>query len=342
MKVRFNNSKEIEPANDGGLKVMYAPGKRAAYRLRWYLILLIVSSPLLWLAFRLVSAVAIIEAPALLYRPLSEVRAMESGVVGRLHVQQGEQVAPGDLLVSLENPALAAQQILLEDGTNGVPAQLAGSAFERQRQALQLLVDSARARVKDIAHLVAAGAATRGELQQAQDLLNDRLATLAGFERGMELGREEALAMQRNRGELRILAKRLELLQVKAAVAGTVSEIMVHEGESAGPGTLLLALHTEQQWQLQVYLDPRQRNLARTGQPLKLRLPDGSWFDALVASEPQLVSRLPQSMRRELGSGELGLVVMVEPLTPIPAHWLLENLQLTARFPGGLLARLGW
>ena len=48
MKIRFNSDKERNPTQDGGLKVLYAPGKRVAFRLRWYLILLLISSPLLW------------------------------------------------------------------------------------------------------------------------------------------------------------------------------------------------------------------------------------------------------------------------------------------------------
>ncbi|MCB4714643.1 hypothetical protein LHK99_28755 [Klebsiella quasipneumoniae] len=35
-----------------GLQVLYAPGKRLAFRVRWYLILLAVLSPLLWLIGR--------------------------------------------------------------------------------------------------------------------------------------------------------------------------------------------------------------------------------------------------------------------------------------------------
>ncbi len=35
MKVRFSSQKEQDPTREEGMKVLYAPGKRAAFRLRW-------------------------------------------------------------------------------------------------------------------------------------------------------------------------------------------------------------------------------------------------------------------------------------------------------------------
>ena len=50
MKIRFDSRKELNPTQEQGLTVLYAPGKRMAFRVRWYLILLLVASPLIWLA----------------------------------------------------------------------------------------------------------------------------------------------------------------------------------------------------------------------------------------------------------------------------------------------------
>ena len=44
MKVRFASSKERSPDQENGLKVLYGPSRRVAYKLRWYLILLLVGA----------------------------------------------------------------------------------------------------------------------------------------------------------------------------------------------------------------------------------------------------------------------------------------------------------
>ena len=103
MKIRFNSDKERNPTQDGGLKVLYAPGKRVAFRLRWYLILLLISSPLLWVFGRLGVGYLRVEAPAQIQVPVLELRALEAGTVAELPVKAGDQVRPGQLLLSLDN-----------------------------------------------------------------------------------------------------------------------------------------------------------------------------------------------------------------------------------------------
>ncbi len=64
MKVRFTSNKERNPTQDGGLKVIYAPSKRIAYRLRWYLILLVVASPFIWFSSKLIGTMVLVDTPA--------------------------------------------------------------------------------------------------------------------------------------------------------------------------------------------------------------------------------------------------------------------------------------
>ena len=49
MKVNFHLDKKNKPQSESGMKVAYGQAKRGGYRLRWYLILAIVISPLLFI-----------------------------------------------------------------------------------------------------------------------------------------------------------------------------------------------------------------------------------------------------------------------------------------------------
>ena len=51
MKVKFHLDKKNKPQSDDGVKVAYGQAKRGGYRFRWYLILSLVISPLLFVAY---------------------------------------------------------------------------------------------------------------------------------------------------------------------------------------------------------------------------------------------------------------------------------------------------
>lgn len=334
MKVRFTSSKEREPTVDGGLKVIYAPSKRIAFRLRWYLILLIVASPVLWFAGKVFSGMLLVEAPAHIILPSTELRALESGVIRHLSVKAGDEVAAGMLLVSLDNPVLRAQQRAITDTLQVKP--LSTMLLQRQQQILSQQLERARLRSIELEQLVNIGAATRGELSEAFDALSDRQAALVEFEYRLNPTSDQQASSRRNLGELTVLSGRLEQLQILAGEDGIVRSVEVNEGESVGPGTLLMQLQTSGEVEIQVFLDARQRELAHPGQALKLRLPDGTWLAAQVASEPSIAARLPAGMRSTFAANELGLLVKVQPIEPLAQEWKLNNLPITARFPNQL------
>lgn len=334
MKVRFSSVKERDPTIDGGIKVIYAPSKRIAYRLRWYLILLLVASPVLWFAGKMISGMVLLEAPARTVQPLIEIRALDSGMIRSLPVEAGDQVAAGALLILLDNPALLAQQQAINDTLQVLP--LASTLAQSQQKSMLQQLERANQRGIELERLVSMGAATRGELDQARDLINDRQAALADFERKLEPTIAQQIHSRRNQSELVVLEKRLEQLNIRSASDAIVRNVVVNEGEAVGPGTLLMQLQQSGIVEIEIYLDARHREYARIGQPLKLRLPDGQWLDAQVTSEPKVVTRLPAGMRSAFDADASKLLLMVEPIELLGQEWQFDNLPLTARFPNRL------
>ncbi len=66
MKVNFHLDKKNKPQSESGMKVVYGQAKRGGYRLRWYLILAIVVSPLLFMAYYLFRTQVLVTAPAII------------------------------------------------------------------------------------------------------------------------------------------------------------------------------------------------------------------------------------------------------------------------------------
>lgn len=330
MKVRFSSQKEHDPTREGGLKVLYAPGKRAAFRLRWYLILLLVASPFLWFVSKLVMEIALVEAPARILQPTLEIRALEGGQVVQLHVKPGQDVEAGSSLVTLNNPGLMAEKIQLEAAL-GLARPTAGQLAQRQQSGIQSQIDRATTRVQELEQLLANGAATRGELAAARDQLDNRKNELTAFLRSLEPPQSLAGETARERQQLLMLEQRLTQLRLRAPESGYIRDIEVVEGENTGPGNLLMRLVRDQPPEIHVFLSAHRIELAREGQ--QLQLPDGQWLEAKVSDVPRGVQRLPPDLRSPFGTNELGLLVKVDTLKPLPRQWRIDNVPVTARFP---------
>lgn len=335
MKIRFDSSKERKPTHDQGLKVLYAPGKRVAFQLRWYLILLLVASPLLWFVVKLTYGAWIIEAPAQVLLPVAEVRARDAAQVSRLTVKEGDKVQAGQVLMGMDNPEWRqrlGQLQSLSDGTE----RLAQPADKMLRSVLLRQLDRARERLALVQRLLQEGAATQGEALAAATERDQREAELLAFDQREALLRQQPAAghdAAMQKADQVWLQSRLDGLQVKARENATVAEILVHEGENVGAGTVLMRLESVAAPTVWVYLDPADGAYATPGQALKLRFPDGQWLAAKVVSTADRAHRLPDDLRTPFSGAQSGLLVPVEVDGAFPSQWLINQLPLRARFP---------
>lgn len=329
MKIKFSSAKERQPTQEQGLQVLYAPGKRLAFRLRWYLILLTVVSPLLWLLGRWMLALWLIEAPAQLHLPGGELRARDGAQVQQVLVQPGQRVMAGDVLVRLDNPEWRARRFLLE-AAQSAPSEYDRSALEREGALLQALLERARVRLEQTQRLYEAGAATRGELLAATDQRDARLRDIYQLEQR----RQPTLDPDQRQRELELawLDSRLQGLELRAEEDGKVGEIMVAPGENVGPGMPLLRLERAGEAQVWIYLHPRHAANAAVGQPLSLIFPDGSQRPAVVVQAVDNAAQVPTELRPPFSAPERSLRVLAR-VDDLPEAWRIDRLGLKARFP---------
>lgn len=337
MKIRFDSRKEQNPSQEQGLDVLYAPGKRMAFRVRWYLILFLVASPLIWLAGKLIFSLLLIDAPAQLRLPMQEVRARDAGRVEQLNVKTGDQVQPGQSLVRLDNPEWRARLAQLES----VQAQIAPvsqiDSGAAERQLLKARLSQAEQRVQQWERLVQQGAATRAEVLTAATERDALRSDLLAFERREQMARQspqgfDKEVMQQN-AELQWLKTRLDALSVVAPDAGRISDVLVTEGENVGPGTVLMRLELPADPLLWIYLEPSNISYAEVGQPLRVRMPDGEWLDAHVVQTVESASRTPVDLRGPFAASQVGLQVAARFDLPLPVRWRIDQLPLSVRFP---------
>lgn len=336
MKIRFASEKERQPTREQGLKVLYAPGKRLAFRVRWYLILFAVVSPLLFLSGRWLLTLLLIEAPAQVVLPVVEIRAHSQGQVKRVAVQAGDLVQAGQVVIELDNPEWRERLRLLGSApVDAANKPRASPAEDGERSVIGAQLDRAEDRLRQIVSLFEQGAATRGELQAAFEARDARLREQYQLEQRRLVATPMATDNFERERELERgwLDSRLAGLSLHATHSGRIQQIHVSEGEGVGPGTLMLSVATEEPAQVWVYLDAKHISQASVGKPLTLIFPGGEKRPARVIRAVSEAAMAPADLRLPFSAAQRSLRVLVEPQGGIPDAWRIDHLGLRARFP---------
>lgn len=337
MKIRFDSRKELSPTQEHGLSVLYAPGKRMAFRMRWYLILFLVASPLMWLGGKLVYSMLMIDAPAQLRLPILEVRARDTGRVEQLYVKAGDQVQADQPLANLDNPEWRARLSQLAAISADVTHSSNTQLDDRERQLLRARIARSQERVKLLEELVTRGAVSRGEVLAAQSELDGFRADMVAFERREQLANQGPLSVEREvvqqNAEQQWLKTRLAALPVNAEQGGRIAEVLVNPGENVGAGTLLMRIEQQEDPLLWIYLEPLNITYAAIGQPLRVRMPNGDWLDAHVVQAVDSAGRTPTVLRGPFAASEMGLQVAARFDAPLSPRWRIDQLPLNVRFP---------
>lgn len=333
MKVRFASSKERSPDLEQGLKVLYGPSRRVAYRLRWYLILLLVASPLLWVGGRLGLAALQQRAPAQLALATTELRAPDSGTVERVLVQAGQRVQAGQLLVQLDNPQWRLRLNQLRPPQPAGPDRLGRSALALQGESVGLQGQM----VELFRSLHQQGGLSSAELLAAEVQLKVFQVGLLDLRRRLRQERFQVegdpIASLREERERTWLQARLGQLGLRARTGGRVMEVMVSAGENVGPGSLLVRLERPEPPRLWIYLRPDQASWAQPNRTVGVQMPNGQWRQAQVLTTADLARRLPSGLPAPLGLEGLTLQVPARFLGPLPAQWSVDQLPLQVLFP---------
>ncbi|MGC9193847.1 MAG: HlyD family secretion protein [Syntrophobacteraceae bacterium] len=355
MKITFRSPKSVAPDREHGMSLPYAAGKRATSRWRWYLLVLLVTAPLLFLIAKIFYAALIVTAPGFVRLERIEVNTQMAGWVKRVMVKPGETVVRGQLLAVLANQDLDQRQSLLQTELKAMTTTSAG-AFPEYAKVLNALESSQNLAQKQLAYyadqfkninfLFHKGAATiaernaaRAQLYQAQMNLQQIQSSLAA--RQLE---EQRLCKPDRASEIKSRVIRAELDEIElqkarlvytSPVRGRVLELRARPGQSLSQGELLLTLGNLDDICIQAFLDPKYLSYARPGHSVTVTLDDGSKFSAVVRQKPQMTARLPQAAATSLSDRQYMLLVTCDMPQTLPRNDWVDNLPVTVRFPFG-------
>jgi multidrug resistance efflux pump len=350
MKIRFQSAKSSTPDRERGIQVPYAPAKRALARWRWYLIVLLVSLPLVYLLAQLATSVLFVSAAGLIRLERVPINAKIAGTVERIEVRTSSRVAPGQLLAVLHNAELAQREGLVEAELNARRAAVemdftAGLAeLQANVRLARKVVDHQAGHLKNVRLLFDQGAATVAELNlahaqmhQAEIGLNQAHAALAAQQAGplrlQAPDRENETRIAMLQAEREAIGTQKARLTSKSPVEGVVLEVFAQPGQSVGQGEPLLMLGNQALVFVAAYLEPRHIRYARAGQTATVRLEDGSRLAAVVREKPEFTARVPAAITPALGGREYMLLLTLDLAEPLPAAHRVDTLPVRVSFP---------
>lgn len=321
MKIRFTSTRSA-PDIDQGIKVPYAPPKRHAFRLRWYLILLLASSPLLYVFWGILSSWWLIEAPAYIELPVYSITAPQSAQVSAVHVQEYQHVQKGQPLLELRRAELDARAQTLRQLITS-PSRPAHPSLATEEKQLVLLRES----MERYQRLFNEGAATKGELDaiklrllEAETLrAKAALPSMDPRARDWQIELDEIEALRRN-------------LTVYAPSDATVLRVETLAQHNVLAGQPLLTLQQNIEPRVIALLSPRHADYAHTGQQAWVSWSSGEKIEARVLYNGTVSERIPE-MLRGFDNQSQGILVQLKLLGPLPEHLKVNNVAVNVRFP---------
>jgi multidrug resistance efflux pump len=349
MKISFSN-KQKDPSVHHGVKIPYAPAKRKFAQWRWYLILLIVSSPLLYFLFQMGLSFVIITAQGYIALDTIGVNCTVSGIVDNIVVEPGQEVKSGTVIANLHDPDLSAQrrQVEAELISLNVDQQPHSSAKEQLLKSridlTRWVLNSNTDYFKTMTFLFEQGAATQAELTTARERRDNAQADYdtAVYEKQYfeeEKRRQAVMANpMQNRDQMRLNAQlktieeRLARMPQISPSDGRILDILASPGEALSPGSPIATVGRSDKPYVVSYLNPKYAKYARQGHSAQVTLPDGTEMDARVREDAQLTQRLPAHLISPIGSRGNMLLVKLELSAPLPQiHWV-DGLPVDVRF----------
>lgn len=358
------SSKSQHPTIDNGMVVNYANSKRSGFKIRWYLLLFLVTAPValvLWILLR--PHIFVLGSGIITTEPL-EIRAPAQGDLISVIAKTSQQLNAGDPLLVIKDPQLDSQiaelerQLSMLNDPDSETHQLILAEFEtriniasqglwRQNSLLKSYIDFKQKGIvpnSDMAAVLQAHTASKMALAQAKvDLMQIRQQQIIEQTAG-------AIAQSRHGIKLELvrLQARKSQLVMKAPYKGRVADILVQPGELIAQGQPMILISGRDDPLILAYLDPKYFEYAVLGQKATVKLPNGDDFTAYISEPTELVGKLPKQLSGPFDGEKSMLQVTLSPDSKLPP--MIEGVPVEVSFDrhwtfvqnAGLLFEKNW
>lgn len=345
MKVNFHLDKKHKPQSESGMKVMYGQAKRGGYRLRWYLILAIVISPLLFMAYYLFRTQVWVTAPGVVTSYPLTVTATQAAIVGEIAVEVGDEVGQEQSLILLTDRALNEEVDFLQNELvvlSESQAQSTDALYQEaitntkhslsKVQQIQRKYDQFRKKgqVSEVDYAAVVNVNNALESQ-----LSDQEIAYENAKRDREQLALAGPVKQQYRAlkqELVVRRAQQESLTFHSPFDGRILDIYVHEGQRVTDNSPLLTVAQNITPDITAFLNPKYLEYSQVGTKANIVFPDGRKFDATVSRPVEVVNKLPQELQSPFEGQPAYLKVTLSFDKPLEQTRWIEGVEVEIRF----------
>lgn len=342
MKISFQTEKQKDPTKNDGFHVVYAPAKRFAFKVRWYLLVALILSPLVVFGWYIIKQQILITADGILTTDPIIIVATEEGFIRSINVTPGTIVQSQTQLIKMHSPILIKEQDLLTRNlkkfsnyhTKGF--ELLASLYQRQ------ILNYKNADIsQNLIHDDYDDYDERGMLPLSDKLLiqKNKISTKADHQQARI--RYETALIEHNTGSLvkTILDIEVAITKVEAKQAmlsilspkkAKVNSILVKEGQFVNKSDPLVSISNLAKPVVHVYLKPDRMDYVEIGQTATVTLPNGRTYDGIVNTPTQLSEKLPDVLSGPFRDHD-AMIKVTLAISPIP-DVMLEGLPVKVRF----------
>ncbi|WP_194436509.1 HlyD family secretion protein [Vibrio fluminensis] len=345
MKVNFHLDKQNKPDSENGMKVVYGSAKRSGYRIRWYLILFLVISPLLFMAYYLFRTQILITAPAIVTSYPVTFIATQPAVVGEIPFDVGISVAEGDPLLILKNNALNEEVAFIQEELiklSSSKLQPTSKLYEesikttklslRKVEQIQRKYDKFRKNGQvsevDYAAIVNMSSALNSQLNTQKIAYVDATREKQEIELAGPVSQERRSLIR----ELIIKKALQESLTYHSPFDGRILDIHIHEGERVTENDPLFTVARNVTPEITAFLNPKYLRFSQLGTQATIVFPDGQRFAATVSRPVEVVNKLPPELQSPFEGQPAYLKITLSFDQPLEkTHWI-EGVEVEVRF----------
>ncbi len=351
MKIRFDRPEQRPAGLDQGVPVSYGRSRRRLAYWRWYLILLIICSSLLYFFIKIAYQAWAVQAKGFVMMPHVQVRATASGFIESLLVEPMQDIEKEELIVKLQQPSIEERKKQLQSELDFLQQQYDRYGEEDSAaSAMQASIDFARKRklyawqrVEDYESLFAEGAATEAEVKTARFQYGAALASLAELQlleekQGGAARTVQASEIRQTEARIRQLQLEMENLDLQSRqlfitspLPGRVVDILVSQGEFVAKGDLLLTINQQENATIVAFVAPEDIDYARVGQKAVIHFPDSEKAAAQVISVPGITKKYPVGSLATFESGSREILVKLEFSGRVDQH-MIDGLLIKVAF----------
>ena len=266
MKITFKTEKQKNPTKNDGFGILYAPAKRIAFQMRWYLLLTLILSPLVFFVWHMLNDKVLVTADGILTTEPITLDASQNSFVDTVLVKGGDKVEQGQVLIKLSSPEIEKEIAILTSKYNKFKTHYDEGYKTLDALHLRQIATYKNAKIaQDDINSEFTEYNKKGMLP-----LNDRLSieqnsVLAETKYQEALIEREAVLTAHKNGQLANTLLELELalsearvkrdlLSIRAPKSAIVNDVLAIEGEHITSGNRLIAISNLTEPVINVYL----------------------------------------------------------------------------------------